>query len=170
MTDDMERNTDLEKESILPSESQGFGKLLTGYGWALSVGAWVTLGAVLILNLPPDKPNIVHVLLISSYGLATTFGLFGFMFGLRVDENETHLQTIAEWLTKLLIGAGLVQLQTISDKTWNFAKGLAGDDLLVAYIYVFTMLSSASIGVVFGYLWSQLHYGSLKAEGDQEPV
>ena len=167
MKEDKSLSSALEKEPVNPDETQQFGKLLKGYGWALSIGVWVTLGAVMILNLPTDKPNIVHVLLISSYGLATTFGLFGFMFGLRVDENETHLQTIAEWLTKLLIGAGLVQLQTISDNTWTFAKDLSGDNVLVAYIYVFTLMSSASIGVVFGYLWSQLHYGSLKSKGQK---
>ena len=165
MKEDKSRRRNLESKRIMPHEAQQFGKFLKGYGWALSVAGWVTLGVVMILNLPPDNPNVVHVLLISSYGLATTFGLFGFMFGLRVGENETHLQTIAEWLTKLLIGAGLVQLQTISDNTWAFAKSLSGDNFLIAYIYVFTLLSSASIGVVFGYLWSQLHYGSLRTKG-----
>ena len=67
----------------------------------------------------------------------------------------------ADWLTKLLLGAGLVELRSISTGTWSYAQSLGSnlDTELGAYIALSIILGFGSLGVISGYLWSQLHYG-----------
>jgi len=133
------------------------------YGWAMSVFVWSLLGFFVIIATPPSN------LLLAAYASFSIWGLLGFMFGLKNPKDgapTTHLQLIAEWLTKLLLGAGLVELKSISEMVWKLSLELGGNDTSAALGYLFVFIAASAIGMIFGYLWSQIHYGSMLSNDD----
>jgi flagellar biosynthesis regulator FlaF len=111
-----------------------------------------------------------------------TGGLLGFLFGVphtrddgtiqRRNDPErdgtresstsyrpnTSLEQIADWLTKILVGVGLVQIQVIPGKLVSLAKyvaqglGSETETLALAILIYFSVC-----GFVFGFLWARLY-------------
>jgi hypothetical protein len=112
-------------------------------------------------------------------------GLLGFLFGVPHTRDEgtgqqrnrsdqqtdkrdsstsyrpnTSLEQIADWLTKILVGVGLVQIQAIPGKLVGIAnyvaRGLGGgsgsDTFALAILIYFSVC-----GFVFGFLWARLY-------------
>lgn len=95
--------------------------------------------------------------------------LLGFLFGLpRTLEQEgstatlvtnTNLDQISDWLTKILIGLGLVQLgkvaSGIDDLALAIAPGLGGG--VGAHSFAVALLIYAAVdGFLVGYLWTRI--------------
>lgn len=101
-------------------------------------------------------------------------GLLGFLFGIprtkekpESDENggyqaNTNLEQISDWLTKILVGVGLTQMETISQKLGELAEFLAkgltnapteSANTAAAFIIVFFLVA----GFLLGYLWTRLY-------------
>jgi len=108
--------------------------------------------------------------LLLAFGTFAVGGLMGFLFGVPGGGAEaqspaearrrTNLELISDWLTKVLLGAGLVQLKPILSATWSFAESM-GTDLgspHATYFVLATIAGFASSGVLTGYLWSQFHF------------
>jgi len=100
--------------------------------------------------------------------------LAGYLFGLRPTDNsknsanqpsspppQTNLIEIADWLTKIILGAGLVQLTRMPTPIWNFAgkmaKGVvegtsepANPAMALAIMGFFS-----TCGLLYGYLWTR---------------
>jgi hypothetical protein len=102
--------------------------------------------------------------------------LAGYLFGLRPTDNsknsanqpsspppQTNLVEIADWLTKIILGAGLVQLTRLPGPIWTFAqtmaKGVSGADpnletpnpaMALAIMGFFS-----TCGLLYGYLWTR---------------
>ncbi len=135
------------------------------YGWALSITIWTIIGSILLLLANQNAK--LGVLFLVAYAAFSSSGVFGFILGLKSvnsTDESTHLQQIADWLTKLLLGASLVELDTISIKAYNLSEKL-GTHLnsdLATYIVLFSLIAFSALGVITGYLWSQLHYGNTK--------
>jgi hypothetical protein len=118
-------------------------------------------------------------------------GLFGFLFGIprtlqqqKDGENDspskhnsdgqastyapnTNLEQISDWLTKILVGAGLIQLTKLHEFVGNTARSLApgfgGGDAGRVFALA-TMLSYVLLGFLVGYLWTRLYFaGALRA-------
>ena len=98
--------------------------------------------------------------------------LFGYLFGLRPtgasqspssnspSPPHTNLEEIADWLTKLILGAGLVELKSLRGPVKHFAIFMAhGVDIpdnpgSPAIALAIMSFFSAS-GVLYGYLWTR---------------
>ncbi|HEU4387419.1 MAG TPA: hypothetical protein VFV34_06450 [Blastocatellia bacterium] len=72
---------------------------------------------------------------------------------------NTNLEQISDWLTKILVGVGLTQIQHIPDKVRQAAQslgtGLPRGDGDVGFIMAL-ILYSAAFGFLLGYLWTRL--------------
>lgn len=82
---------------------------------------------------------------------------------------NTSLEQISDWLTKMLIGVGLVELKVIPGKlrlaAQFFAKGLGGDTAEAFSLAVLVYFSVC--GFVFGFLWSRLYLPRWFREADE---
>jgi hypothetical protein len=100
--------------------------------------------------------------------------LLGYLFGLRPTDNseksagqssnphpKTNLAEIADWLTKIILGAGLVQLTHMPTPIWNFAINMsqgvvagthepANPAMALAIMGFFS-----ACGLLYGYLWTR---------------
>jgi hypothetical protein len=117
-------------------------------------------------------------------------GLMGFLFGIprtvqQQKESEdssterqqpesnrltyapnTNLEQISDWLTKILVGAGLIELsslrQGLGTLSGNLAPAFGGGDL--GRVFSLTVvLSYTLLGFLLGYLWTRLYFaGALR--------
>lgn len=113
-------------------------------------------------------------------GFCFIFGvLLGYLFGLRPTDNSekltgqsslphpnTNLAEIADWLTKIILGAGLVQLTNMPRPIWAFAQKMAlgavqGDKVGQPWeapnpaVALAIMGFFSSCGLLYGYLWTR---------------
>ncbi len=111
--------------------------------------------------------------------------LFGFLFGLpkTLDRpggkghlaTNTNLDQISDWLTKILVGLGLVQLgklpHAVSAIGNSIAPGL-GDGSGAKSFGVALLIYSAVDGFLVGYIWTRIDLSTrfLQAAKDLEPV
>lgn len=90
---------------------------------------------------------------------------------------NTNLEQISDWLTKILVGVGLTQLDAIPDKIGQLAsyvaKGLkntTGPEIFSVTgpetFSLAVMIYFAVIGFLFGFLWTRLNLGRAMAEAD----
>ena len=108
-------------------------------------------------------------------------GFLGFLFGLPKPSSQpgsqtpinntsrwqasTNLNEIADWLTKIIVGVGLVEIKTITNRAETFSKyvgdqlfnGLVGAGLILPAI----MLAGLILGFVSAYLFTQLFLAGL---------
>ncbi len=102
-------------------------------------------------------------------------GLTGFLFGIpRTQQGDeaapvngrvayrpnTNLEQISDWLTKILVGIGLIQLGRAPDQLGRLADALGpgfggGDEATSLALTV--VLYFALAGFLFGYLWTRLY-------------
>jgi len=108
-------------------------------------------------------------------GFSFMFGvLLGYLFGLRPTDNsqkaagqspstspQTNLVEIADWLTKIILGAGLVQLTSLPKPIWTFATNMAAgvvngtNEPANPAIALAIMGFFATCGLLYGYLWTR---------------
>jgi len=101
--------------------------------------------------------------------------LLGYLFGLRPTDNskksadqssnpppQTNLVEIADWLTKIILGAGLVQLTSLPGPIWKLANTMAlgvVEDPAVETpnpaIALAIMGFFSTCGLLYGYLWTR---------------
>jgi hypothetical protein len=101
--------------------------------------------------------------------------LLGYLFGLHPTDNspksadqasspppKTNLVEIADWLTKIILGAGLVQLTRLPGPIWKFANTIAlgvVEDPRVETpnpaIALAIMGFFSTCGLLYGYLWTR---------------
>ncbi len=130
--------------------------------------------------------------------------LFGYLFGLRPtgahqslggaqSSNEhptptkssgehpsTNLEEIADWFTKLILGAGLVSLTSLRGPIGQFAKFMAHgvdppppkqdlDPGSPAFALAIMLFFSAS-GILYGYLWTRYELAASHRPNDEAPA
>lgn len=100
--------------------------------------------------------------------------LFGYLFGLHPTDNsqkavgqssspppQTNLVEIADWLTKIILGAGLVQLTRLPGPIWTFATNMAmgvvkdTTETPNPAIALAIMAFFSTCGLLYGYLWTR---------------
>jgi hypothetical protein len=151
-------------------------------------------GLALILIFSSKASSTLSVFSVASMVAAGSLlggGLFGFLFGIprtlqqqRDGEQDgatkqnadgqastyapnTNLEQISDWLTKILVGAGLIQLtklrQFLGDAAAYLAPGFGGGDSGRVFALA-TILSYVLLGFLVGYLWTRLYFaGALRA-------
>lgn len=135
------------------------------YGWAISMALWGILGITLVVQ--HDAWRETSLALLVGYAAFSFAGLLGFLFGIPGEGTageSTHLEKIADWFTKILLGAGLVEMKEIGGRIGQFATKL-GPGLSDSHGYALALaiiVSATSLGVLTGYLWSQFHFKRLR--------
>ena len=116
-------------------------------------------------------------------------GLLGFLFGIprttqgarpataaagepvpqRTIEPSNNLEQVSDWLTKILVGAGLVQLEelraTLSEVGSRVATAVGGR--ATSALTQVTLIVFGIIGFLGGFLWTRLYYGGMQARADR---
>jgi hypothetical protein len=86
---------------------------------------------------------------------------------------NTSLEQISDWLTKILVGVGLVQIKSIPGKLKDLAAYI-GQDLdgtTRTNAFVLTILIYFSLtGFIFGFLWARIYLPSWFKETDQGDI
>ncbi len=112
--------------------------------------------------------------------------LLGFLFGLpravrgtpgakaRLTTN-TNLDEISDWLTKILVGLGLVQLGKIAHGVGGIAHSLApglGNGSGAKPFAIALLISSAVDGFLIGYIWTRIDLSRRfrEAAEDLDPI
>jgi len=123
---------------------------------------------------------LASVLLMIALASLSSGALVGFLFGVprlvgssvRTDDrtyaDNTNLEQVADWLTKILIGFGLAQLANIPPALGQLSsvtsdalgEGAAGAPLVGSTVVFFV-----SVGFLYGYLWSRIQMIQALEEG-----
>lgn len=154
----------------------------------------IALGAAVVLLFAWSTP--AAPLLLVGGAAVMLGGLIGFLFGIprrlqreaepkpatdgatganapaasrSLYEGNTNLEQISDWLTKILVGVGLVEFTSISDKlgtvSSQIADALGGPikapvvSALIIYFFV--------CGFLIGYLWARLFLGRALTEAER---
>ncbi len=150
--------------------------------WDFPIGLAILTGFLIIIFYSLSRNDWLNAIaagmLIAS--AAATFGLLlGFLFGIPRSNNSqksnktdsstleieysykvnTNLESISDWLTKILVGVGLVQLEKLPRKLQDitiYAASAFGtppppEGLVAAILCYFSI-----IGFLSGYLWTRL--------------
>lgn len=155
-------------------------------GWDFWMAFALLVGVVILLSytLAQTQPLLASGVGLLIAGAASAVGILtGFLFGIpRSPQREaprqtdatnpappaadnfgvnTNLEQISDWLTKIIVGVGLVQLTTMPGHLMSMAEYLSGAfgagrpvpepivNLIMAYFAVFSFL--------LGYLWTRLY-------------
>lgn len=107
--------------------------------------------------------------------------LIGFLFGFpRTPEKSgqtgllatnTNLDQISDWLTKILVGLGLVQIGKLAHGIHNLASSLApglGEGAAAQPFAVGLLVYSAVDGFLIGYLWARTAASKLFREAAED--
>lgn len=143
------------------------------------------LVAALIYAMASSSFGSVFAVGIAVVGAASFAGLLlGFLFGLpktlertgkgRLTTN-TNLDQISDWLTKILVGLGLVQLGKVSTGVSSIAGSLApalGNGPGAKSFGVALLIYSVVDGFLVGYIWTRIDLSKRfrRAAEDLDPV
>ena len=100
--------------------------------------------------------------------------------GLNLDYRfNTNLEQISDWLTKIIIGVGLVELGKIANGLTSIGQAVSDNlhagSTAATIVPIEGVVPLTATGVVFfvvtgflgGYLWTRLEYGTLLAASDR---
>jgi len=164
------------------------------YGLAIGCALIVIYALRIALGGSADFITVVSVGIMAGGASVMTGGLLGFLFGIPYTRDEvasehktesdpnrrdsrsanyrpnTSLEQIADWLTKILVGVGLVQIQVIPAKLVSLAnyvaRGLGGTPSSETFALAILVYFSIC-GFVFGFLWARLYFPGWFRDADQ---
>lgn len=168
-------------------QERGLGRAVVLIAGALVAPA---LAGLLLYTFAGDQGEEVGVALLVATGAFALGGFFGFLFGIpkalttpapaaagaSVDEQRlahqpnTNLERISDWLTTILIGAGLVQLGALVDGLGDVGEqvgrsfGTDGDGTTFAIGLILTFLFA---GFLLGYISTRVWLQRLFAQSDR---
>jgi hypothetical protein len=123
-------------------------------GFGLAVGAAATLsgGLVGFIFGIPRSPD-------ASQGGSTKSGYLG----------NTNLEQISDWLTKILVGVGLVQLgrapNALARLAHSLKPGFGGDNSSSSFGLAITIFLAVA-GFLYLYFWSRVYFSGDLSDGD----
>lgn len=157
--------TDLSKEVKI---EEGKGKSIFFITLILVIGVVI----ILIYSIAHGTDKFLSILSISAIIALTSaiVGAFiGFIFGIprtpaaKDSENigaNTNLEEISDWITKIIVGVSLVQLNQLSDGIYKIgntlSQGMGGQPSSFVFS-VSTMIFYFVGGFFLGYLWSRIY-------------
>ncbi|GMU97481.1 MAG: hypothetical protein AMXMBFR51_02200 [Ignavibacteriota bacterium] len=157
--------TDLSKEVKI---EEGKGKSIFFITLILVIGVVI----IFIYSIAHGTDKFLSILSISAIIALTSaiVGAFiGFIFGIprtpaaKDSENigaNTNLEEISDWITKIIVGVSLVQLNQLSDGIYKIgntlSQGMGGQPSSFVFS-VSTMIFYFVGGFFLGYLWSRIY-------------
>ncbi|TMK99024.1 MAG: hypothetical protein E6G34_05845 [Actinobacteria bacterium] len=129
--------------------------------------------------------SVVAVGFVAAAAALVAGALLGFLFGLprAVDQpgtkarlrTNTNLDQISDWLTKILVGLGLVQLGKVTHGVSNIGHSLApglGDAPGAKPFAIALLVYSAGDGFLIGYIWTRVDLSRRfrEAAEDLDPI
>lgn len=172
------------------SDSSQKEEMVAWMMWLLLVSIIAVLGIIAYSFQFEPKTAIsvasVGVLLAAASGLAG--GLLGFLFGIpRTLQNQeapkaggtteilvnTNLEQISDWLTKILVGVGLIQLGKIGAGLGSLALALKpamGNSPSSSAAAMAIMVTFALLGFLLGWLWTRIFLPGAFRAADVETI
>lgn len=140
---------------------------LTGLG-ALVVGAFVGFifgipraGIFVYAATEDDQPHLMEEGLpaVKNRGISSNY------------QPSTNLEQVSDWLTKIIIGVGLVEFGNIGAVLQNLGEAVnrrvVGINLNIEVLTISTVVIFAIIGFMGSYLWTRIHYGGIQTDADR---
>lgn len=170
--------------------------LLIGFGslGAIALGMWLCNGAIWPAGQGTTTSADKALTLAGLAALVVGFFL-GFLFGIpRVVQDtdgtpdvdskpkhnyaqrvNTNLEQISDWLTKIIVGVGLVEMKDAPAFMWKVAGQMSRSfskdgqvDLSTAPIICSGVIFFAVLGLLLGYLMTRLYFATAFARADQK--
>jgi len=89
-------------------------------------------------------------------------------------EPSNNLEQVADWLTKILVGVGLVELGTLGTALARIgdqvAKAVNPPPTGTAVVTEVIVITFATIGFLASFLWTRIYYGGIQARADSDIV
>jgi hypothetical protein len=149
---------------------------LTGLGWTWAIPAITILGVGASLIYVSQVPSAVRwIVFATASGIAATAfligGIVGLLFGIprtvqgsapstedRRYEGNTNLEQISDWLTKIIVGIGLVQIGRVLPALTKLSESLKeplGAQPSSSTFGLTLTISYTLLGFLYFYLWSR---------------
>jgi hypothetical protein len=155
----------------------------------------LTLTAILLAAYGATIKSYTLLTIEALLGTATLSvgGLLGFLFGIprttrrNPDSSATtdghvaaaapyepsnNLEQVADWLTKILVGVGLVELGTLGTALARIgdqvAKAVAPAPAGTTVVTQVVIVAFATIGFLASFLWTRIYYGGIQARADSD--
>lgn len=160
--------------------------------WALAAALAGAIVLLLVYSLTAPNSSVVFAVELIA-GLTALVGglLLGFLFGIprtpqrsqsnggsadgatdsqnrQVYEPSNNLEQVSDWLTKILVGAGLVQLEEMRDLLNEIGThvGTAVGGAATGVVTQLTLLVFGILGFLGGFLWTRVYYGAIQVLAD----
>ena len=89
-------------------------------------------------------------------------------------EPSNNLEQVADWLTKILVGVGLVELgkfgNALAQVGDQVAKSVAPPPTGTNIVTEVILVAFATIGFLASFLWTRIYYGGIQARADSDIV
>jgi hypothetical protein len=145
----------------------------------------VIIGALLIMifgfamRATGHSAAVLVILLMLAAASIASGGLLGFLFGIPHAPKEasttgyqpsTNLEQVTDWLTKILVGVGLVQLSHVGTMLAEVGDAVSSSlTPVVPGLGVMaqqTLVAFAIVGFLASYLWTRVYYGGIQIGAD----
>jgi membrane protein YqaA with SNARE-associated domain len=148
-------------------------------GWTYWIPALGSLGVLVVLVYVSQVPgakrwSVFATAIVVAGAAAVVGGVVGFLFGIPLTskqrtagvsesqyETNTNLEQVSDWLTKIIVGVGLVQVGRALPALTRLAKSLnaplGGEPYSGSFGLALT-ISYALLGFLFLYLWSRTDF------------
>ena len=151
----------------IEGDEAGRGYLLTTFTCALV--ALMSLALFGTFSVA-DGWQILALAVIVGLGAFWVAGLIGFVFGVSAVEIDRNarvqpLVEISDWLTKILVGVGLVEVRSLGDALGNAGEFFGSATELPGANQVFSafIVVEAACGFWFLYFWTSMRWAALTA-------
>jgi hypothetical protein len=137
-----------------------------------------------------SSASLLFIELLLAVGAASVGGLLGFLFGMPRGPSDirspnssvgaasdlryrpsNNLEQISDWLTKILIGVGLVEIShlrgTLSGIGRAVAMSVAGDPAATNVVTQVVVVTFLVLGFLVSFLWTRIYYGPLQTRVDK---
>jgi tetratricopeptide (TPR) repeat protein len=141
----------------------------------------IGLGGILgySLNLEYFACKLMYMLLLVALASFISGFFLGFLFGIpRKSEDKdakyqpsSHLTEIADWLTKIIIGLGLVEIKDIPKSLWSVGLLIQDATQTEGSVRVFSVcliIYFSVFGVYFGYNFTRLYLSIQYKKADED--
>ncbi len=159
----------------------------------------LALAALLVIGYGVTIRSATMLTIEALVGTATASvgGLLGFLFGIPrttrprnsdasgIDDGKhvtaampyepsNNLEQVADWLTKILVGVGLVELGSLGTALAkvgdHVAKSVTPTPIGTTVVTQVVIVTFATIGFLASFLWTRIYYGGIQARADSDIV